>query len=86
MLKIKIIKQGKKNSSFYHVKKIDSRKINSKKSEKLGFIDRINKKIFLKLSKINNYKKYGARFSKGFKKIIKMVNKNNKKYDIKILQ
>lgn len=79
MLKIKLIKT--KNIFIFKIIIIDSKKMNSKNSKKIGILNKKFKIIHIKYKelKINILK--GAKLSKGFKKTIKKKN-----YDIQILR
>ncbi|MGX7586171.1 hypothetical protein [Candidatus Vidania fulgoroideorum] len=77
MLKIKLKKN--KKSKIYTICVFDSKKKNPKNLKKIGYIDRIKKKINIK--NIEKYIKLGIKPSKGIKKILKMLKKKNK-YDI----
>ncbi|MGX7583071.1 hypothetical protein ACWNX6_00320 [Candidatus Vidania fulgoroideorum] len=87
MLRIKLIKIGNKKTSMFNIISSDSRKKITKKSVKLGFLDRIKKKLFIYKIKLFNEIKKGTGFSYGFIKTMRALNKKSflEKYEIKIL-
>lgn len=87
MLKIKLIKLGNKNTSFYSIVSVDSKKKITKKSKKIGFIDRIWKKILIKKKILFDEIKKGVKFSYGFIKTVRAFKNIPfiKKYEIKIV-
>ncbi|UOQ27868.1 30S ribosomal protein S16 [Candidatus Vidania fulgoroideae] len=87
MLKIKLIKIGNKKTSIFSIISIDSRKIRSKNTKKIGFIDRIQKKLHINKDTLFKEIKKGAAFSYGFIKLTRSLKNKSfiNKYEIKIL-
>ncbi|UOQ33086.1 30S ribosomal protein S16 [Candidatus Vidania fulgoroideae] len=86
MLKIKLAKIGNKKTSVFNIISIDSRKMGSKNTKKIGFIDRIKKNFSIKKELLFKEIKKGAAFSYGFIKLMRSLKNNSfiKKYEIKI--
>ncbi|UOQ38011.1 30S ribosomal protein S16 [Candidatus Vidania fulgoroideae] len=87
MLKIKLIKIGNKKTSIFSIISIDSRKVRSRNTKKLGFIDRIQKKLHIKKDILFEEIKKGVSFSYGFIKLVRSLKNKSfiNKYEIKIL-
>ncbi|MGX7582784.1 hypothetical protein ACWNYQ_00315 [Candidatus Vidania fulgoroideorum] len=75
MLKAKFKKTGSK--FIYKICVLDSRKINSKKIKKIGFIDKKKKIIIFYNNYFKIYISNGINLSKGLVKILKLIKKKN---------
>ncbi|MGX7577147.1 hypothetical protein ACT2CR_00240 [Candidatus Vidania fulgoroideorum] len=77
MLKIKLIRFGKKRNNFFRIYLINSKKIYSKKMINLGYFK--NKNCFLIKTNLFLLLKKGIKYTNGVNRILKIYEKKYKK-------